>query len=155
MLAAQIESMLPRAQRILRRRLRKVARWAADPHEARRRHTALENHFDRVLNRAVRQRNAVIHGVPTVAEVVSTAEPLVAEIAGFIVSQAVDGASAGENLIERLEDVRATSREKLWRLEQGEGPVVEVLYENCPTSPRPLRIGLLRGAWPPGVGNRR
>ncbi len=127
-LADQIEPLLPREQRILRRRLREVVKWAADPREARIRHMFLENHFDRVLNRAVRQRNAVIHGVRTVPEVVSTAEPLVAQIAAFLVSQAVTGAAAGKDLVETLEGVRATSREKLWRLDQGEGPVIEVLY---------------------------
>ncbi len=42
-LADQIEPLLPRGQRILRRRLREIAKWAADPRAARNRHTSLEH----------------------------------------------------------------------------------------------------------------
>jgi hypothetical protein len=81
-----------------------------------------------ILDRAVRQRNAVIHGVRTVPEVVATAEPFIAQLAAFLVSRSLDGAAAGDNLLKKLEADRTHAREQLRRLIRGEGQVIDVLY---------------------------
>jgi hypothetical protein len=126
--AGQVEPLLPKEHRILRRRLRELAEWGADPNAARRRHEQLGGEFDALLNRAVRQRNAVIHGVRTVPEVVATAEPLIAQLSAFLVARSINQSAAGSDVLESLEGDRAAAREKLLRLERGESPVIDVIY---------------------------
>jgi hypothetical protein len=128
----QIASLLPDEYRLLRRRLRDLAKCAANPDAARRRHEQLGTDFDTLLSRAVRQRNAVIHGIRTVPDVVATAEPLIAQLAAFLVARAIDEASLGRNLLESLEAARASARETLWRLGRGESPVIDVIYGLTP-----------------------
>src|SRR5262249_12110785 len=124
----QIAPLLPDEHRLLRRRLRELAKCAADPDAARRWHEQLGGEFDALLNRAVRQRNAVIHGIRTVPEVVATAEPLIAQLAGFLVARSINESASGRDVLQSLEADRAAAREKLWRLERGEHPVIDVLY---------------------------
>jgi hypothetical protein len=129
----RVEPLLPREGFVLRRRLRDAARWAADAGDARRRHQELESDFDRLLNRAVRQRNAVIHGIRTVPEVVATVEPFVARMAANLASWAVSGAVNGRDFAETLEAERAASRQKLWRLGSSDTGVIDILYPDLST----------------------
>ncbi len=107
----------------------------------------------------------MIHGVRTVPEVVVTAEPLVAQLAGSLVSQAVTGVATGEDLIETLEEVRAKARKQLWRLDQHDGPVIDVPYGtdqdhgpnrlNAPESPTRVSCLVWFGVGGRGGGLRR
>jgi hypothetical protein len=126
--AGQITPLLPDEHRLVRRRVRDLAKYAADPDAARRRHEQLGGEFDVLLNRAVRQRNAVIHGVRTVPEVVATVEPLIAQLAAFLVGRSIRESASGRDVLESLEADRAAARERLWRLQRGEGPVIDVIY---------------------------
>ena len=131
--AANIGPLLPSTSRLTRRGVRQVAKWAANPIGTREELARVEQRFDALLARALRQRNSVVHGLETVPEVVSSVEPFVARLGGFVVAQAVHGAAIGEDPVEALERGRVRSRRILWRLDQGEQPVERVLYsaENC------------------------
>jgi hypothetical protein len=126
--AQQIERLLPAEFRLERRAARRAARWAANPTAVRDHISLLEQHFDILLNRALRQRNAVIHGVKTVPDVLASVDSFVARLAAYIVAQAVLGAGAGDELVEALERGRQSSRQVIWRLSQGHTPVEQVLY---------------------------
>lgn len=132
----QLDGALSRANadRAVRRRVRVAAKWLADPSECLARHTLLQSEFDRVLNRAVRQRNAVIHGVGTDPDVVASAEPLIARIAAWLVSYAIDAAATDTEAVAAIEAARSHARERLWKLECGDQPVLEVLYAMPETS---------------------
>ncbi len=65
--------------------------------------------FDALLNRAVRQRNAIIHGHAVVAEVVASVEPFVGRVSAYLAAQAVDSAARGLS----VDDVLGSSRETL------------------------------------------
>jgi len=127
-MADSVVALLPSTSRLTRRAVRQVARWAADPVSAREHLAQVEQRFDALLARALRQRNSVVHGLETVPEVVSSVEPFVARLGGFVVAQAVHGAAIGEDPVEALERGRVRSRRILWRLDQGEQPVERVLY---------------------------
>ena len=112
-----------------RRRLRDLARIAATRENARVRHEQLATEFDVLLNRAVRQRNAVIHGVHTIEAVVASVEPFIAQLAAWLVNDALEHAAEGTNLLDGLEADRAAARERFDRLARGEGgSVPELLY---------------------------
>lgn len=66
----------------------------------------LDEHFRTLLKRAVRQRNAVMHGGETVPQVVSSCEPFIRELCAQLVSQAIGAAANSEELIDRLERSR-------------------------------------------------
>ncbi len=72
--AARIAEIVPREHRLERRAMRQVANWQVDPSATRERIALLEQRFDILLNRALRQRNAVVHGVKTVADVVASVD---------------------------------------------------------------------------------
>ncbi|MEJ7567756.1 MAG: hypothetical protein WKF41_05770 [Gaiellaceae bacterium] len=126
--AAKIEPLIPRTSRFERRRLREAAKYAAHPAAAHERLREFEQRFMILLDRALRQRNAVVHGVKTVSDVVASVDRFVARIAGYVVAQSVEGAGTGEDLIEAIERGRARSRLTVWRLDNGEMPVDRVLY---------------------------
>ena len=127
-MAAQILPLIPQHYRLERRRLRQAVKWAADPAAARARIGEHEQRFDTLLDRALRQRNAVLHGVKTVPDVVASVDRFVARVAGYIVAQSVHGAGAGDDLVEAIERGRDHARRTLWRLDQGETPVAVVLF---------------------------
>lgn len=128
--ADRVVSLLPSTSWLTRRAVRQVAKWATDPVSTREHLAQLEQRFDALLARALRQRNAVVHGLETVSEVVSSVEPFVARLGGFVVAQAVHGAAIGEEPVEALERGRVRSRRILWRLGQREQPVERVLYSD-------------------------
>lgn len=127
-MAAQIDPLVPRTYRLERRRLREAVTYAADPAATRERLREFEQRFVILLDRALRQRNAVVHGVKTVPDVVASVDRFVARIAGYVVAQSVEGAATGEDLVEAIERGRARSRRTIWRLDEGETPVDGVLY---------------------------
>jgi hypothetical protein len=106
-------AMPPSGRRQLRRRARP---------------SQLEQRFDVLLARALRQRNFIVHGIATVPEVVATIEPFIASLAASIVAQAVHGVAVGEDISVALELGRAHVRRTLWRLEQQAESVDRVLY---------------------------
>jgi hypothetical protein len=126
--AASIVALVPREYRLERRALRQVVKFAADPRATRARVELLEHRFDILLARALRQRNAVVHGLKTVDDVVASVDGFVARVAAYVVAQAVYGAGVGEDLVEALERGRERSRRVLWRLSEGHAPVDRVLY---------------------------
>ncbi len=126
--AAKIEPLIPQTYRLERRRLRQAVKYAADPTATRDRLREFEQRFVILLDRALRQRNAVVHGVKTVPDVVGSVDRFVARIAGYVVAQSVEGAGTGEDLVEAIERGRARSRRTVWRLDKGETPVDRVLY---------------------------
>lgn len=121
--------LLPRQRRLERQELKRVARWADDPAATRKRLAELIDRFSRLLNRSVRQRNAAVHGVTTVPEVVASVDPFIARLAALVVSQTIHSASVGENLIDALERARVRSRRMLWRLDNEDGTVAEILFK--------------------------
>jgi hypothetical protein len=125
--AAEIAPLLPRTARIERRQVRVAAKWAASAPSTREAIAQLEQRFDLLLARALRQRNFIVHGIATVSEVVATIEPFIARLAASIVAQAVRGVTVGEDISVALERGRARERRTLWRLEQRES-VDRVLY---------------------------
>jgi hypothetical protein len=126
--AAKLDPLVPRTYRLERRRLREAVRYAADPAATRERLREFEHRFVILLDRAQRQRNAVVHGVKTVPDVVASVDRFVARIAAYVVAQSVEGAATGEDLVEAIERGRARSRRTIWRLDEGEMPVDGVLY---------------------------
>ncbi len=66
----------------------------------------LDERFRTLLIRAIRQRNAVMHGAETVPTVLNSCEPFIREVCGQLVSQAVGAAAESEDLTDRLERSR-------------------------------------------------
>jgi hypothetical protein len=66
----------------------------------------LDERFRILLKRAIRQRNAVMHGAETVPQVVSSCEPFIRELCAQLVSQAIGAAANREDPIDRLERSR-------------------------------------------------
>lgn len=127
-MAARILPLIPQHYRLERRRLRCAINWASDPAAARRQVHEHEQRFDILLDRALRQRNAVVHGVKTVPDVVASVDAFIARVAGYIVAQSVHGAGSSDDLVEAIERGRDHARRTVWRLEQGETPVERVLF---------------------------
>jgi hypothetical protein len=123
----QIAELLPKHSR-MRREARALARWINDPAMTASRLDSQASLFDRLLARSVRQRNAVVHGVKTIHEVVATIEPFVSQLAASLAGQAVLSTAEGEKTLASLEHQRANTRRRLWLLHQGKGPVDRVLF---------------------------
>jgi hypothetical protein len=110
------------------RKVRAFARWIKDPAKTMSRLENRANLFDRLLARSVRQRNAVVHGVKTVSEVVASVEPFIGELAASLTAQAVLSAAEGETTLSALENQRVGARRRLWLLKDGKGSVDRVLF---------------------------
>jgi hypothetical protein len=126
--AAEIAPLLPQSARIERRQVRDAAGWASSALSTREAITLLEQRFDVLLARALRQRNFIVHGIATVRGVVATIEPFIAGLAASIVAQAVHGVAVGEDVRDALERGRAHERRTLWRLEHEAESVDQVLF---------------------------
>jgi hypothetical protein len=126
--APKVASLLPRTARIERRQVRDAAKWAASAPATREAIAGLEQRFDVLLARALRQRNFIVHGIATVPEVVATIEPFIAGLAASIVAQTVHGVAVGEDISVALERGRTLERRTLWRLEDQAESVDQVLY---------------------------
>jgi hypothetical protein len=125
-----IDQVAERVERHSRtgREVRALARWINDPAKTSSRLEMRANLFDRLLARAVRQRNAVVHGVKTVSEVVASVEPFIRELAASLTAQAVLSAAEGETTLSALENQRVGARRRLWLLKEGKGSVERVLF---------------------------
>jgi hypothetical protein len=119
---------LPPGRREEKRRLRRVVKWAADASLGFNEVDAKRQQFDVLLKRAIRQRNAVVHGVETVPAVVATAEPFVASLAATIVATAIEEASSGTPIHDALERGRIIEARRLWRLQHDKAPVASILF---------------------------
>jgi hypothetical protein len=126
--APQLLERLPPVQRDVKRRLRRVSNWASDAKLAFEQVDAKRQQFDILLKRAIRQRNAVVHGVETVPAVVATTEPFLASLAATIVATAVDEASTGSRMHDALERGRIIEARRLWRLRNNSGTVASSLF---------------------------
>jgi hypothetical protein len=120
--------LLPRHMRLERRAAREAGRWAAAPADLRAALKRKEQTFSRLVARALRQRNAVVHGITTVDDVILTTDPFVAHLASFVVAQAVQSAAEGSRLGDAVARGRDTAKRVLWRLEHAEAPTDVVLY---------------------------
>lgn len=126
--AEEIRALVPKTQRLERRRIKQAARWQRHPQDAHHRIEGWEQRFADLLARALRQRNATVHGTQTVPEVVATVDGFIARVAAIVVAQAVESTTDGTTLVDALETGRTRSRRILWRLAQDEGPSAEVLF---------------------------
>jgi hypothetical protein len=126
--AQEIYTLLPRRRRQQRRRLRAAAAWTADPSQALQRLEEHQRRFDILLNRALRQRNAVIHGVPATPTVVAPVDEFVAQLAARVTGQTVTSATQREPLAAVLDRSRVEAQRKLLRLSDGRESVVDILY---------------------------
>lgn len=95
-----------------------LLRWKAELGEA----------FDILLARAVRQRNALIHGADTLDETVRSVVPFVGWLQGRLTVEALDALAGGEALLARLERLRLRAQARWCRLEDGVGPL-EALFD--------------------------
>jgi hypothetical protein len=68
--------------------------------------------FDALLNRAVRQRNAIVHGRTPVSVVVESIEPFLDQLGGGLVRRWVDAAAGGITVEESLEQSREALRDR-------------------------------------------
>ncbi|MBS1890375.1 MAG: hypothetical protein JST59_03725 [Actinobacteria bacterium] len=120
--------LLPQARRLARREVRQVARWAGSTNAAAVRIEDWRSRFSVLLKRALRQRNATIHGVTTVPEVVASVDVFIAQIAALVVVEAIHSAGEGGDLVRGLERGRVRSRRMLWRLGEGDGTSDRILF---------------------------
>lgn len=93
--------------------------------------------FDILLDRAVRHRNAVLHGADTVEPAVRSARRFLSPLQGMLVSERLASAAEGMSLLTRLERGRVRAIERRERLAAGDPPG-EVLFQEL----RPLTIKL-------------
>lgn len=116
--------------------------WRSLKEVARRSHTGadtaewldfLGNRFDRLLARAVRQRNAVLHGTTTVPGVVENVDQFIKQLTAYMVSEQLYAATVVHSAISSLEQLRHDALERLARLRAGE-PADQVLFRGCPES---------------------
>ena len=88
------------------RMVEEAALWASTGEKMTTHLGQLDERFRILLKRAIRQRNAVMHGAETVPQVVSSCEPFIRELCAQLVSQAIGAAANREDLIDRLERSR-------------------------------------------------
>jgi hypothetical protein len=129
-MAEEVHRLLPCDDlRLLRREVRQIASWAAKTEAASRRIENWQACFSVLLRRALRQRNATAHGVTTVPEVVISVDAFIARIAAMVVAEAIHSATRGVDLIQGLERGRVRSRRMLWRLNENDGCVDQILFK--------------------------
>jgi hypothetical protein len=105
--------------RLTRRAVKHVCTWGRNPALARRRLEELGRRFDTLMRRTLRQRNAIIHGVHTDADVVASVDRFVARLADYIIVSSLRSAAVGEDLSDALQRARTQTIRILWRLEHG------------------------------------
>jgi hypothetical protein len=110
-----------------RRMAAEAAESVDSPGEALRRLGELDGHFRRLLARAIRQRNAVVHGAATVPTVVMSCEPFLCRLGRYVVEQTILAVSEEEELLDRLEHARAAWLRQREALRRGAAPA-EVLF---------------------------
>ena len=126
--AKEIAPLVSKIHRIERRRVKTAGRWEKHPKQAGLRIEEWEQRFSHLLLRALRQRNATVHGTQTVPEVVATVDGFIARVAAIVVAQTVESTTGGATLMDALEKGRVESERTLWRLTQEDCPSSEILY---------------------------
>jgi hypothetical protein len=114
---------------IERRRWRELDRIGRTGEQAAAWVTERRRAFDALLNRAVRQRNAIVHGQRTVAAVIESVDALLDQLSGGLVRRWVDAAAGGIPVGEGLELSRENLRER---------------FDSLPTEPSGFAL------WPAG-----
>ena len=97
---------------IQRRRWRQLDRIGRTGEQADAWVTERRRAFDALLNRAVRQRNAIVHGQRTVSSVIESVNPLLDQLSGGLVRRWIDAAAGGIPVEEGLELTRENLRER-------------------------------------------
>jgi hypothetical protein len=129
--AAEIEKALEPLQYntwSTRRTLRAYARMESDP---RRTHDALQAlaiDFGQMLDRARRQRNAIVHGIRTNPDVVATVDRFISRLAASVEAQNIHSAVLGEDFDAALQRGRNMRLNTLERLKNGTAPSSAILY---------------------------
>lgn len=129
--AAEIETAmqsLPRNTWPEQRALRVVARMQENPRRAHDCLIALGGHFDVLLNRARRRRNAIVHGIRTNPDVVATVDRFIARLAASVEAQNIYSAAIGEDRDVALQRGQQARLETLERLKEGDPPASDILY---------------------------
>jgi hypothetical protein len=131
--AAEIATALqsvPRHTWREQRALRAVARIQENPARARDCLTALAGHFDILLDRSRRQRNAIVHGIRTTPDVVATVDRFIAQLAVSIEAQNIYSAAIAEDRDAALKRDRAADSRfgTLERLKDAASPASDILY---------------------------
>jgi hypothetical protein len=115
-----------------------VSASVASPRDALRRLGELDSSFRRLLARAIRQRNAVVHGAATVPAVVRRCEPFVSQLSRYVVGQRIAAVGDNEELLDRLEHARAAWLRQREALERGVAPE-DVLFAGSLRERTPTR----------------
>jgi hypothetical protein len=129
--AGEIETAmrpLPRNTWPEQRALRMVARMQENPRRAYDYLRALGGHFDVQLDRARRQRNAIVHGIRTNPDVVGTVDRFIARLAASVEAQNIYSAAVAEDREVALQRGRQARLEILERLKTGDPPASDILY---------------------------
>ena len=101
---------------IPRRRWRQLAQAGRTGRLAQAWWRELRSAFDVLLNRAVRQRNAIIHGQDLVSDVIASVEPFFAQLSGYLAYLAIDAVAHGRDMDQELEERREALDEKFEKL---------------------------------------
>jgi hypothetical protein len=88
---------------------------------------ALGQEFERLVQRAARQRNAVVHGADTDNRMVQSVSYFVRWLENVVVHRQLDAATAGEEVLPRLERENAVVRAYIGALNAGV-PVVDAVF---------------------------
>lgn len=129
--AGEIEAAmaaLPRTTWQERRALRLYARMETDPRRALDRLKLLDGHFDLLLNRARRQRNAIVHGIRTNPDVVATLDRFIARLAASVEAQNLYSAAIAEDQNAALQRGRAARLKRREQLNARESTTSSILY---------------------------
>jgi hypothetical protein len=100
-----------------RRQLKEVARRTRDGDRIREWWREEMRRFDTLLNRAVRQRNGVIHGRMVIDAVAASVEPFLRRLSAWLVSESVRGAIEGRPVDEVLDELRTSNQARYEKLE--------------------------------------
>jgi hypothetical protein len=123
-----IASRVPSDRPLWRQQIRTLARWADHPGKAKEHLQQLEHEFDILLKRALRQRNAVVHGIKPVPAVVATIDRFLARLSAYVVNDALQRVGTGEDLGVRFERHRTIAQRRIWRLDEPGATTRYALY---------------------------
>ena len=108
--------------------LRSLARIEKDPKRAYDALRQFADHFNLLLSRTLRQRNAVAHGIRTNPEVIATVDGFVARLAASVDAQNLHSVTVGEDRDAALSRGRQNRLKTLERLKAGAAPTSSLLY---------------------------
>ena len=98
-----------------------AARWISD----------LDATFNVLVHRAARQRNAVIHGTPTIPAVIATVDRFCQQLGRIAVGGSIRAGNGGVGVVTQFEQEILEFEQFRWRLESGEVPA-DILREMFP-----------------------